>query len=79
MVRYGAGRGTLRRVDMQATLEPALGAIYYAGWTLSWQAVRRRLNTAADTVATRGVLWAAQLAAQGHHAIRRLTHWYHDI
>eukprot|EP00959_Pyramimonas_sp_CCMP1952_P344488 7214909-Pyramimonas_sp.AAC.1 len=45
------------------------------GWTLSRQAVRRRLNKAADRVATLGEFWADALRAAGHRAVYILVAW----
>ena len=50
---------------MQGLLEPGLGRLASAGWGLSWVAVRRRLNTAADELATEGLFRAAGLARSG--------------
>ena len=69
VVRYGASSARLRRVDMQAHLEAALGDALGQGWLLTWQAVRRRLNHSADALATRGVMWAAQRRDQGLFAL----------
>ena len=65
IVRYGAGTAKLRRPEMQAHLDVGLANLAEAGWRLSWQAVRRRLNEAADTLAGEGEQMAAALAAAG--------------
>ena len=65
VVRYCAGTARLRRATMQAQLEPALAAVAQQGWQLTWQAVRRRLNGAADSLATQGVYRAADLLQEG--------------
>ena len=75
VIRYGAGTARLRRLQMQAQLEAALATTLSQGWRLSWQAVRRRLNHAADALATEGVLWARDLVTQGHTAIATRTTW----
>ena len=66
VVRYGAERGALRRPGMQGLLAPALAQTAEKGWHLSWTAVRRRLNKAADAAATAAVLWAHRLRRAGH-------------
>ena len=48
-------RGRLRRPAMQQLLDHRLGAARERGWTLEWQAVRRRLNCEADEAATTAV------------------------
>ena len=73
VIRYGAGTARLRRIEMQMHLEPVLADAYAAGWALDWQAVRRRLNTEADALATRGVFWAARLARTGDLLTRQWT------
>ena len=75
VIRYGAGEARLRRPAMQSVLEPLLGRIALAGWGLSWQAVRRRLNGAADALATDGVHWAASLARAGVTEPRLHIEW----
>eukprot|EP00959_Pyramimonas_sp_CCMP1952_P010674 223598-Pyramimonas_sp.AAC.1 len=46
-----------------------------AGWTLTWQAVRRRLNKAADRLATLGVFWADALRRAGDLAVTSWIVW----
>ena len=60
---------------MQAQLELSLGNVLTQGWSITWQAVRRRLNTAADALATAGVHWAAQLADAGHYTTQTQIQW----
>ena len=55
MVRYGAGTGRFQRPILEAQIELALGPLAQRGWALQWQAVRGRLNKAADRLATVGV------------------------
>ena len=50
---------------MQQILDTRLATLAERGWTLTWRAVRRRLNKEADRAATEGVLWAAALQAEG--------------
>ena len=75
VVRYCAGTARLRRPQLQAHLEVGLGAVLAAGWRLSWQAVRRRLNGDADALATAGVYWAAQLRGRGVTDTRVQVEW----
>ena len=75
VIRYGAGNARLRRIDMQAQLEPVLAMAYGAGWVLDWEAVRRCLNMAADSLATRSVHWAARLADAGERQSRVHVTW----
>ena len=75
VVRYCAGSARLRRPELQAHLEVGLGEVLAGGWRLRWQAVRRRLNTAADGLATEGLQWAAQLRRRGDAALRLQVEW----
>ena len=78
VIRYCAGAARLKRVNMQAHLEPNLAAVLARGWQLTWQAVRRRLNQAADTFATAGTRWARALQDQSIQEIRARTTWLCD-
>ena len=69
IVRHCAAQGRLHRPCTQAVLEPVLARLASEGWRVSWQAVRRRSNMAADAEATGGVFWAAGLRRSG--ALRR--------
>ena len=42
VVRFGAGEGRLQRAHMAALIGPAIGALHLRGWSLQWEAVRRR-------------------------------------
>eukprot|EP00959_Pyramimonas_sp_CCMP1952_P259266 5420254-Pyramimonas_sp.AAC.1 len=46
-----------------------------AGWTLTWQAVRRRFNRAADRLAILGVFWADALRRAGDLAVASWVFW----
>ena len=76
VVRYGAGTGRFKRLVLQAQLEQALGPLAARGWSLTWQAVRRRLNKAADRLATIGVFWAEALRRAGHDGMTQHTVWH---
>ena len=76
VIRYGVGTARLRRLHLQAHLEQGLGDALMSGWKLTWQAVRRRLNTAADYWATQGVYLAAHLRRLGSTAQAIRTHGY---
>ena len=73
VVRYCAGTGRLRREAMYARLDYRLGALLSRGWRLEWRAVRRRLNRAADRLATAGVQWASSLVEGRATGEYRLT------
>ena len=75
VVRYGAGTARLRRPELQAHLEGALGRALAAGWRLQWCAVRRRLNRAADALALEGRLWAQRLLRTSTQGIQYRTEW----
>ena len=72
VIRYGAGTARIRRPELQAHLEIGIGEALSAGWSLAWQAVRRRLNHEADELATAGRSEALRMLAQGRAEI--LTH-----
>ena len=65
VIRHGASMGRLRRANMHSLIGPVLTAVHSQGWALDWCAVRRRLNAAADHVATDAVFQAARRAEQG--------------
>ena len=76
VVRYGAGTGRFQRVALQAQMELSLAPLAQRGWALQWHAVRRRLNKAADRLATLGVFWAAVLARSDDARTRTHTVWH---
>ena len=76
VIRYGAGTGRFKRLILQAQLEQALAPLAARGWTLTWQAVRRRLNKAADRLATLGVFWAEALRRTGRTEMAQHTVWH---
>ena len=65
VVRYGAERGAVRNPDIHGPMADALASAAEQGWALKWRAVRRRLNKAADEVATAAVHRAHVLRARG--------------
>ena len=65
VIRYGAGASRFRKLLIQAQVEQGLVPLAASGWTLTWQAVRRRLNKTADRLATIGVFWAESLRRSG--------------
>ena len=75
VVRYCAAQGRLRRPAMQAVVEPGLAALSRGGWDVAWQAVRRRLNVAADAAATEAVQWAGRLREGGATEPRVRVRW----
>ena len=75
VVRYCAAEGRLRRPAMQCLLGGPLARLATGGWAVDWLAVRRRLNRAADELATEGVFRAAALAAEGRHGPDIVTRW----
>ena len=77
-VRYGAGTGRYRRLHLCAQMDQGLRPLVAGGWRLTWQAVRRRLNKAADALATLGVFWADRLRQNGHDAVASWIVWHDD-
>ena len=75
VICYGAGTARLRRAKIQAHLEISLGAALAAGWRLSWQAVRRRLNGEADSLATEARRWAVELHADAARQAQVAVEW----
>ena len=57
-------------------MDQGLRPLTEAGWPLAWQAVRRRLNVAADRLATLGVFWASTLRAAGSEAAAAWAAWH---
>ena len=76
VVRYGAGTGRFQRSLLQAQMELALGPLAQRGWRLQWHAVRRRLNKAADRLATLGVFWAEAVRRGGGRGVRTHIVWH---
>ena len=72
VVRYGAAQGRLHRPEMQGILESILESILAklpaAGWSISWLAMRRCFNGAADKLATAALNVASVLAQAGKMA-----------
>ena len=67
VVRYCGSEGRLKRPQIQDLLDGPLGDIAARGWALSWTAIRRRLDGAADVATTEGVFLAATLADKGSY------------
>ena len=65
VIRYGAGSSRFKRRSLFAAVEAGISAAVCSGWALHWQAVRRRLNEAADALATCGRAWADELRRLG--------------
>ena len=65
VVRYGAAQGRLHRPEMQGILESVLAKLPAAGWSISWLAMRRCFNGAADKLATAALEVASVLAQAG--------------
>ncbi len=62
-VRFCAGTSRLHSPDLHEHLDQGLADLAVEGWDVTWVAVRRRLNRAADACATAALQWAAHLAA----------------
>ena len=78
VVRFCGAQGRLCRTCAQSILEPGLTQLALAGWQVSWGAVRRRLNMAADAEATEGIFWARRLRDEGGVAPRTRVRWFAD-
>ena len=76
VIRFCAGTSRFHRLPLHATLAPRLDDMAVRGWSLHWQAVRRRLNTAADSLATAALQWAFQLAGTGLRFPVSNTRWH---
>ena len=57
-------------------MDQGLRPLAERGWLLNWIAIRRRLNKAADRLATLGVFWAARLKAAGSNTVSVWTVWH---
>ena len=77
IARHCAAQGRLHKPSTQAVLEPALSCMFACGWRIAWQAVRRRLNMAADAEATEGVFWARRLRDGSNPHRRWRVRWFH--
>ena len=78
VIRYGRGTGRFRNLQLCMQMDLGLAPLTARGWQLSWVAIRRRLNKAADRLATLGVFWAARLREQGDTATRTWIVWHQD-
>ena len=78
VVRHCAAQGRLHKPCKQAVLEPALARLATGGWRVTWQAIRRRSNMAADAEATEGVYWARQIRDVGGAAQCWRVRWFGD-
>jgi hypothetical protein len=63
VVRYCAGTSRLHSPALHEHLDQGLADLAVEGWDVTWVAVRRRLNRAADACATAALQWAAHLAS----------------
>jgi hypothetical protein len=64
VIRYCAGTSRLHNPDLHEHLDQGLADLAVEGWDVTWVAVRRRLNRAADACATAALHWAAHLATE---------------
>ena len=76
VVRHAVGCARLHRPAMHQAMAGPLADLALAGWSPEWLAVRRRLNKAADAVATQAVFWAARIRDQGERGRRTEVHWH---
>ena len=75
VIRYGAGTQRFRALRMQGIMEDTVTQVARAGLRLDWQAVRRRLNTAADALATAAQDWCKAIQQQGLSLPREFIEW----
>ena len=74
-IRFCAGTARLHAPALHEHLDHGLADLAVEGWKVTWHAVRRRLNQAADGCATAGLLWAAHLVASGPTATTVYIQW----
>jgi hypothetical protein len=67
-IRYCAGTSRLHNPCLHEHLDQGLADLAVEGWDVTWVAVRRRLNRAADACATAALHWAAHLASEPGHS-----------
>ena len=65
VIRYCASQGMLRQPGMAGPLHTSLTKVAVVGHSLTWIAVRRKHNKAADALATEALQWAADLRDRG--------------
>ena len=75
VVRFCAGQARLRRPAMQSVIDPGLARLMLEGRGIQRLAVRRRLNMAADAIATGAVHWAIRLRAGGSLEPQQEVRW----
>jgi hypothetical protein len=74
-IRFCAGTSRLHNPRLHEHLDQGLADLAVEGWDVTWVAVRRRLNCAADTCATAALHWAAHLASRTDEATRTHIRW----
>ena len=74
-VRFCAGTSRLHNPSLHEHLDQGLSDLAVEGWSVIWQAVRRRLNRAADRCATAALYWAASLASRSPSSPRAFVLW----
>ena len=75
VIRYGAGTQRFRALRMQGIMEDTVTQVARAGLRLEWQAVRRRLNTAADALATAAQAWCKDIQQRGDKLPSEYIEW----
>ena len=78
VVRFCAGNARLHAPALHDHLDQGLSDLAVEGWKVTWHAVRRRLNKAADGCATAGLMWAAHLADSGASDVTVCILWRDD-
>jgi len=76
VVRFCAATARLRGAEHQQLLERPLADLHLRGWGLSWLAVPRRMNMAADSLATEAIRRATTLPAE--RGLDIVVHWAGD-
>jgi len=68
IIRYGAAQCLIKTCDIQEVLADVLSNSEWARWDITWKAVKRAHNAAADSIATLAVKRAGELRSNNHLA-----------
>ena len=75
VIRYAAAQARFRSSNQRAPIDRGLGETSGVGWDLELQAVHRRRNSHAHSLARLAVSWASDLRFQGELGRRTQIEW----
>jgi hypothetical protein len=75
VVRYAAAQARFRAANLRGPIDRGLEQVADIGWHITWQAVNRRHNQQAHSLARSGVNWANHIARRGTNEQRTHMEW----